>query len=126
MMVRDSVSGYSVSGGVDRNYFSIGRSGFLTFSPSPDYENPGDSGGNNVYNVVVTATSGTGGRELSATQSVVVTVVDVVEVPSAPSAPTLSSPSSTRLSVSWSAPSNTGPFISGYDVEYRQGTSGSF
>ena len=122
----DSVTGYSVSGGVDRARFSITSNGVLTFVSAPDYEVPVDSGGNNVYNLVVTVTSGAGSRELSATQSVVVTVVDVVEVPSAPGRPVLGSPSSTRLSVSWSVPLNTGPFISGYDVEYRQGTSGSF
>ena len=37
-----------------------------------------------MYNVVVTASSGAGGRVRTATQSIVVTVVDVVEAPSAP------------------------------------------
>ena len=46
---------------------------------SPDYESPADSGGNNVYNLVVTVTSGTGSRVRIATQSISVTVVDVVE-----------------------------------------------
>ena len=122
---RDDVTGYSV-GGVDSAFFSITDYGELTFSSAPDFEVPVDSGGDNVYNVVVTATSGTGSRVRTATHNVTVTVLDVVEAPSAPSAPVLSSPSSTSLSVSWSVPSNTGPAISGYDVEYRQGTSGSF
>ena len=76
---RDSVTGYSVSGGVDRLRFSITGSGVLTFNSAPDYENPADSGGNNVYDLVVTVTSGTGSRVRTAVQSISVTVVDVVE-----------------------------------------------
>ena len=106
---QDSVTGYSVSGGAGSAHFSITNSGVLTFNSAPDYEAPADSGGNNVYNVVVTATSGTGGRVRTASQSIAVTVDNVDEAPSVPSAPVLSSPSSTSLSVSWSAPSNTGP-----------------
>ena len=123
---QDSVTGYRISSGVDRARFSITNDGELTFNSAPNFESPVDSGGNNVYDLVVTATSGTGGRVQTANQTITVTVTDVVEVPSRPDAPTLSSPSSTSLSVSWSAPSNMGPAISGYDVEYRQGTSGSF
>ena len=53
-------------------------------------------------------------------------MTDVVEAPSRPGAPVLSSPSSTSLRVTWSAPGNTGPVIDDYDVQYRQGSSGSF
>ena len=56
-----------------------------------------------------------------------ITVTDVAEPPSAPAAPavTTSSTSNTGLSVSWTAPTNTGrPAITDYDVQYRQGTSG--
>ena len=122
---QDSVTGYSVSGGVDSaRFFTNG--GFLSFRFPPDYERPADSGRNNVYNVVVTATSGTGGRVRTATQSITVTVRDVDEAPSAPSAPSLSSPSNTSLFVSWSAPSNTGPAISDYDVGYGMNSNGPF
>ena len=124
---QDSVTGYSISGGVDSSLFSItNNGGVLTFNSAPNYESPSDDGGNNVYNLVVTARSGSGGRVRSATQSIVVSVDDVAEAPSRPGAPVLSSPSSTSLSVGWSAPSNTGPPIIDYDVEYRQGSSGSF
>ena len=34
--------------------------------------------------------------------------------------------STTSLDVSWTAPTNTGPYITGYDLQYRAGTSGSF
>ena len=122
----DSVSGYSVSGGVDGSLFSVTSGGVLTFNSAPDFESPADSGGNNVYNVVVIATSGTGTRVQNATQIISVTVNDVAEAPSAPGRPVLGSPSSTSLSVSWSAPSNTGPAISDYDVGYGRNLNGPF
>ena len=124
--VQDSVVGYRVSGGLDRALFSITNGGVLSFRSAPDYENPADNGGNNVYVLMVEVTSGVGGRVRTATQSISVTVVDVDEVPSTPSAPVLSSPTSTSLLVSWSAPSNTGPSISGYDVGYGRNSSGPF
>ena len=123
---QDSVTGYSVSGGVDRVRFSITGGGVLTFVSAPNFESAVDVGGNNEYNLVVRVTSGTGGRVRSATQSIVVSVDDVAEAPSRPGAPVLSSPSSTSLRVVWSAPSNTGPPVNDYDVQYRAGTTGSF
>ena len=39
---------------------------------------------------------------------------------------TATSGSTTSLDVSWSAPANTGPPITGYDLQYRAGTSGDF
>ena len=122
----DSVVNYVVSGGVDRSLFSVTSGGVLTFVSAPDFESPSDSDSNNVYVADVTVISGTGSRVRNATQSITVTVGDVDEAPSAPSAPVLSSPSSTSLLVNWSAPVSIGPAISGYDVQYRQGTSGSF
>ena len=48
--------------------------------------------------------------------------------PAAPAAPTVAavSGSSTSLAVSWSAPADGGSAITGYDLRYRQGTSGDF
>ena len=47
------------------------------------------------------------------------------EPPEKPDAPTVSSRRATQLSVSWTAPSNTGPPIDGYDLRYREtGDSG--
>uniref|UniRef100_UPI003564D79A VCBS domain-containing protein n=1 Tax=Sulfurimonas sp. TaxID=2022749 RepID=UPI003564D79A len=47
---------FSISG-LDSSLFSINpTTGVLTFNDSPDYENPLDSGGDNEYNVNVTAT----------------------------------------------------------------------
>ena len=75
----DTVHGYRVSGGVDGGLFSITPGGVLSFRSVPNYERPDDDGGDNLYVVVVNATSGVGGRVLSASQTIMVTVVDVVE-----------------------------------------------
>ena len=50
------------------------------------------------------------------------------EPPDRPTAPSVSSVagSTTSLLVTWTAPSNTGPAIDNYDLQYRQGTSGNF
>ena len=61
---------------------------------------------------------------LDVTYSVLVIVTDVSEPPAAPSEPTVAKNSATpttKLDVSWTAPTNTGkPAISDYDVQYRQ------
>ena len=61
---------------------------------------------------------------LDVTYSVLVIVTDVSEPPAAPSAPTVavnSTTPTTKLDVSWTAPTMTGkPAISDYDVQYRQ------
>ena len=77
--IQDSVVGYRVSGGVDSARFTITKGGVLSFVSVPDFEVPVDVGGNNVYDLVVTVTSGVGGRVRTATQSISVTVVDVDE-----------------------------------------------
>ena len=48
--------------------------------------------------------------------------------PGRPAAPSVSATagSGTSLDVTWAAPSNTGPAITSYDLQYRQGTSGNF
>ena len=52
-------------------------------------------------------------------------MADVNEPPERPSAPRVEAASSTSLTVSWTEPSNTGPDIDDYDIQYRTG-SGSF
>ncbi len=68
---------YSIIGGADAAKFSINAStGVLTFSAAPDFELPGDVGGNNVYDVTVQAFDGT----LADTQTIAVTVTDGIDV----------------------------------------------
>ena len=45
-------------GGADAGLFTIDTDGNLSFLNAPDYENPGDSDGDNVYEVEVTASEG--------------------------------------------------------------------
>ena len=121
---------YAVTGGADLAQFQINAtSGLLVIPTSRDHEKPADADSNNVYLVTVTATGGTGARALTTEQAITVTVTDVDEPPSAPATPTVSavSGSSDSLSVSWTAPSNTGrPDIESYDLQYRKGSAGNF
>ncbi len=67
---------YSISG-TDSGLFTIDSStGILTFNTSPDYENPADNGGNNVYNITITVTDGAGHTD---SENVTVTVLNVIE-----------------------------------------------
>ena len=117
----DAVTGYSIAGGADQDFFSIGAtSGALTFDDAPNFEDAQDQGAGNTYEVTVQATSGTGAREKTATQAVTVTVTDDdTEAPAAPGAPTVSAASVTSLSVTWQAPDNDGPAITDYDYRHR-------
>ena len=79
------------------------------------------------YTVIVKADDGNGG-----TDTVTVTIDltdDVNERPLAPAAPRVTATPDTTdsLTVSWSAPSNTGrPAIDDYDLQYREGTTGTW
>ncbi len=71
---------YTITGGDDAALFAIDPdTGELTFISSPDFEAPGDAGGDNVYNVTVTVTDTVSGQ--TDDQSIAVTVNDVVEGP---------------------------------------------
>lgn len=66
---------FSISGGVDSALFTIdSATGALSFIAAPDFENPGDIGADNTYDVDVTVSDGVN----TATQSVTIAVQDVV------------------------------------------------
>ncbi|MFT6452971.1 MAG: VCBS repeat-containing protein, partial [Halocynthiibacter sp.] len=70
---------YGISGGVDAAFFAIDAStGALTFLGAPDFETPLDDGGDNIYDVEVSATD-TGGA--SDTAAIAIEVTDVAEGP---------------------------------------------
>ncbi len=70
---------YSIAGGVDAALFGINSTtGELTFLSAPNFETPGDVGGDNVYDILVEASDGV----TSAVQTVTVNVTDVNEAPS--------------------------------------------
>ena len=60
-----------------------------------------------------------GERARTAHIAVSITVLDLDESPGAPAAPTMTAAFSTRLTMTWAAPENTGPAITDYDVQYR-------
>ena len=112
---------YSLEG-MDRNRFTIdSESGQIRtkVGQSYDYET------RLSYSVTVKADDENGGTD---TIDVTIDVTDISEPPLAPSAPSVSLVGGgTMITVSWNPPNNTGrPAITGYNVRYRQGTSGSW
>ena len=86
---------YTLSG-IDMNLFNINaNTGELTFKTSPDYENPVDDGGGNVYDIVITADNG---MDTAVEQTVSITVTDIVN---------MFATSSTNISVEENIPSTT-------------------
>ncbi|MCZ8182514.1 MAG: cadherin domain-containing protein [Beijerinckiaceae bacterium] len=79
---------YSIVGGADAGKFAIdSATGVLTFVTPPDFDVPGDAGGNNVYDVQVQVSDGLGG---TATQNIAVTITNQNEAPGITSAATVS------------------------------------
>ena len=68
------------------------------------------------HDVTVHAVDGQGG---SAAIDVAIEVTDLREPPATPDEPRVSTLSSKRLMVRWTAPDNTGPAITDYDYRYR-------
>ena len=69
-------------GGTDALLFDLNaNSGALSFKTAPDFEAPGDAGGNNVYDVILTANDGSLN---SNSQALTITVTDVNDANHAP------------------------------------------
>ena len=70
----------TISSGADAARFNISRTdtdtAIIKFNVSPDFEAPIDSGGNNVYDLTLTATDTVGN---AGTQAITITVTDVVD-----------------------------------------------
>ena len=65
----------SITGGEDQDQFAISVSGTLDFVTLPDYENPGDQGADNNYQLVVTASDGTN----QTSQNISISLINVME-----------------------------------------------
>ncbi|KQW54795.1 FG-GAP-like repeat-containing protein [Ensifer sp. Root127] len=65
---------YSLSG-ADEALFDIDAMGIVTFKNTPDFENPADADGNNIYDIVVTASDGV----LATNRDVAISVVNANE-----------------------------------------------
>ena len=111
--------------GADAAQFAIdGATGVLTMV-ARDFERPEDADGDNAYEVTVKATDT---NAASATKAITVTVTDATEAPGKPDAPRVGALAGTvgAVGVIWTAPANTGPPIDGYDLQWREGTTGSW
>ena len=119
-------------GGPDADLFNFNtRSGQIRTKANLNHEDPRcyvenapDTDTDNTdcfYYVTVTVVDGAGGSDAI---GVTIVVSDRTEAPSAPARPTVRATenSSTSLDVSWDAPTNTGPAITSYDVQYREGS----
>ena len=132
----DGIRSYAIAGGADGGRFSIvAHTGVLSFREPPNFEAPTDAlstdppsgAGDNEYIVVVRVASGPLSRDRTVEQAFAVRVTDENrESPGVPDAPRLTLALDASLTVEWSAPENTGPPITDYDVQYREGTSGFF
>ncbi|WP_435184020.1 Ig-like domain-containing protein [Cylindrospermopsis raciborskii G7] len=80
--------------GTDAARFNINSStGAVTFKTAPNFEVPGDGGGNNIYDITVSASDGS----LSASQAVAITVTNVNEAPTITSSATASFAENSKL-----------------------------
>lgn len=78
---------YAIAGGADAALFVIDpQTGALSFAAAPNFEAPADAGGNNVYNIDVSASDG----RITTTQSLAISVANVNE-------PTAGAPAITDL-----------------------------
>ena len=106
--------------GADASSFSIvSATGQIRTAATLDFE------AKSAYSVTVRASDGTA----SDTAAVTINVTDVAEAPATPTAPRVSatSGSNTSIDVTWAKPGlNGGPDITGYEVGYRQGSSGNW
>ena len=93
------------------------RCGYV--DPNPD--NPTTTTTTCTYRVTVIVDDRAGGSDAT---GVNILITDTIEAPSTPDRPTVRAKekSSTSIVVTWSAPANPGPAITGYDVEYRKGS----
>ncbi len=116
--------------GEDHDDFTLNSTGDLTFAEPPDFESPGDSYSDNIYNVYNVTLAATEDKTpgLSSEIQISVTVTNVKEPPGKPEAPSPSGGDDEghhTVSVSWSQPPPTGgPRVTDYDLQYRVFSTG--
>ena len=112
---------YTLEGSDAASFGILSASGQIQTKAGVTYNHEAQS----TYTVIVKADDSNGGTD---TVTVTITVTDLNEPPGVPAAPSVAATagSSTSLDVSWTAPTNTGPAIASYDLQYREGSSGNF
>ena len=107
---------YTLEGADEAQFAIVSTSGQIRSRSGMNYDRESDGS----YSVTVKADDGRGGSD---TIAVTINLTDVEEKPLAPDAPGVSavSGSTTSISVTWTAPSNTGrPRIASYDLQYKK------
>ena len=106
--------------------WSVTGSSAFTIDPSGGQLSVKSSTGLNyedgaTRSLTVTASDGNGGTD---SEAVTVTVDNVREPPGRPAAPAVAANSTTSLTVTWRAPTNTGPPITRYYIHYCLDSTG--
>ena len=111
---------YTLEGPGAGSFAIVPNSGQIRTSSSLDYE------ARQSYSLTVKVDDGQRRQNSVAAKSVTITVDNVREAPSAPAIPSVAgiSGSTSSVRVTWAAPQNTGPEVTGYDVQYREVGSG--
>ncbi len=73
----DTLNWSLTGGGADSGAFTLSPTGVLSFNTAPNFESPGDSNGDNVYEVEVQVDDGT----TTVTKAITVTVTDANDAP---------------------------------------------
>ena len=119
---RDSALTYTLGGRNAGSFAIVAASGQVQTKVGLNYE------ARDGYTVTVSVSDGKNARGNADTRTddsitVTINITDVNEAPGEPAAPTVlpaSSGGHTALEISWLAPTNIGPDITGYAVEYRK------
>ncbi|WP_420622309.1 fibronectin type III domain-containing protein [Candidatus Poriferisodalis sp.] len=120
----DDTVRYSLRGADARSFAIDQSSGQIRTKSGVAYDFESKSG----YSVQVRATDGTHTVTNTADIAVTITITDVAEPPRAPAAPRVRTVAANtdKLAVHWTAPANSGPPVTDYDVRYRLGGSGAW
>ena len=129
--VDDNVLTYRLDGPDAELFDFVTSSGQIRTKASLNHEDPrcyDDSNPSSTtcfYYVTVAVFDGQGGSDA---RPVRISVRDRSEAPEQPARPTVraTEKSSRSLDVSWNEPRNPGPPITGYEIRYRKGSSGSY
>ena len=116
----DDTLTYTLGGSDTESFTIVSTTGQIRTKAALNFE------AKSSYSVTVTVSDGRGGTD---SINLTISITDVNEQPATPAAPSVSatSGSNTSLRVSWTAPGvNGGPALTGYDLQYRPGTSGNF
>ena len=122
---------YSLEGTDAASFDIVESSGQIQTKSGITYDHEASK---NSYSVTVSVhdgkdADGNGDTSIDDMITVTISITDEDEPPNAPTALSVSavSGSTTSLSVTWTAPSNTGrPPITSYDLQYRKGNSGAY